>query len=48
MKKEYPDAKQRVAVCISKTRSDLIGQAALYFKYQDSEYNEDSNSWEQK
>lgn len=48
MKEEYPDAKQRVAICISKTRSDLVGQAGLYLTYQNSEYDEETNTWKQK
>ena len=44
MKKEYPDQKQRVAICIQQSKADLINQADLHQQFAiamwDDEWNE--------
>lgn len=42
MKKEYPDQKQRVAICIQQSKgNDLLGKASLYVEYADAEWDEE-------
>jgi hypothetical protein len=42
MKKEYPDQKQRVAICIQQSKGDdLLGKASLYMEYAEAEWDEE-------
>lgn len=46
MKKEYPDQKQRVAICIHQSKgNDLFGKASLFLEYADAEWDEEWNEF---
>jgi hypothetical protein len=45
MKKEYPDQKQRVAICIQQSKADLINQADLHQQYATASWDEEWNEF---
>lgn len=48
MKKEYPDQKQRVAICIQQSRADsndLLARADLHLQYADAEWDDEWNEF---
>jgi hypothetical protein len=46
MKKEYPDQKQRVAICISQSKSgNLLAQADMHMLYENSYWDDEWNEF---
>ena len=45
MKEEYPDAKQRVAICIQKSEGSAFEQASLQIQYAEAEYDDEWDEW---
>jgi hypothetical protein len=41
MKKDYPDQKQRVAICIQQSKADLMNQADLYQSYATASWDDE-------
>lgn len=41
MQKEYPDSKQRVAICIHQSKADLLEQADLHMQYSEGEWDDE-------
>jgi len=41
MKKEYPDQSQRVAICIQRSKADLVSQADMYIQFANAEWNDE-------
>jgi len=45
MKKEYPDQKQRVAICIHQAKGDMLARADLHMQYSDSSWDDEWNEF---
>ena len=45
MKKEYPDQKQRVAICINQSKADIMSQTDLHMQYAEASWDEEWNEF---